>query len=94
MRSGDLYIPQSQPHVSCWDLTLSEPRGPEVKTSACAALQQPPKSEAPGVLAQPFHAASALAHQRFACDAFAEIVDGKRKWKRYDNIVVPPAVTT
>jgi len=94
LRSGDLYVPQSKQPVSFWDLTLSDTRWQEVKTSACDDLQPPPKSEAQGVLAQQFHEASDLAKQRFAFDDFAEMVDGKLKLKRYDKIVVPPAVTT
>ena len=85
---------QSKQHVSFWDLTLSDTRWQEVKTSACDDLQQPQKAEAKGVLAQQFHAASDLAKMRFACDDFAEIVDGKLKLKRYDKIVLPPSVTT
>jgi hypothetical protein len=51
LRSGDLYVPQSKQHVSFWDLTLSDTRWQEVKTSACDALEQPQKAEAKGVLA-------------------------------------------
>ena len=93
LRSGDLYVPQSKQHVSFWDLTLSDTRWQEVKTSACDDLQQPQKAEAKGVLAQQFHEASDLAKTRFAFDDFAEIVDGKLKLKRYDKIVLPPSVT-
>ena len=65
LRSGDLYLPQSKHHVSFWDLTLSDPRWQEVKTSACATLQQPPKQEAKAMLTQQFHEASALATAAF-----------------------------
>ena len=41
VRSGALYLPQSKHHVSCWDLTLSDTRWPEVQTSAYDNLQQP-----------------------------------------------------
>ena len=94
LRSGDLYLPQSKHHVSFWDLTLSDTRWQEVKTSACDDLQQPHKHEAKAVLTQQFHEASDLAKQRFACDDFAAIEDGKLKLKRDDRIAVPPAVTT
>ena len=94
LRSGDLYLPQSKHHVSFWDLTLSDTRWQEVKTSACDTLQQPHKQEVKAVLTQQFHEASALAKQRFACDDFATIEDGKLKLKRDDKIIVPPAVTT
>jgi hypothetical protein len=94
LRSGDLYLPQSKHHVSCWDLTLSDTRWQEVQTSAYDALQQPPRPEAKAVLTQQFHEARHLAKQRFACDDFATIEDGKLKLKRDDTIAVPPAVTT
>ena len=94
MRSGDLYLPQSKQHVSFWDLTLSEPRWQEVKTSSCDDLQQPQKHEAKAVLTHQFHEASDLAKQRFEFDDFAEIQDGKLKLKRYDKIALPPSVTT
>jgi TnpA family transposase len=93
LRSGDLYLPQSKPHVSFWDLTLSDTRWQEVKTSACDALQQPHKHEAKAVLTHQFHEASALAKTRFAFDDFATIEDGKLKLKRDDKIALPPAVT-
>jgi TnpA family transposase len=94
LRSGDLYLPQSKQHVSFWDLTLSEPRWQEVRTSAFDALQQPQKHEAKAVLTQQFHEASDLAKQRFDFDDFAEIEAGKLKLKRYDKIALPPSVTT
>jgi TnpA family transposase len=94
LRSGDLYLPQSKQHVSFWDLTLSETRWQEVRTSAFDDLQQPHKHEVKAVLTQQFHEASDLAKQRFAFDDFAEIQDGKLKLKRYDKIALPPAVTT
>src|ERR1700756_1506062 len=94
LRSGDLSLPQSKHHVSFWDLTLSDTRWQEVQTSACDDLQQPPQHEAKAVLTQQFHEVSALAKQRFACDDFAAIEDGKLKLKRDDKIAVPPAVTT
>ena len=93
LRSGDLYLPQSKHHVSFWDVTLSDTRWQEVKTSAYDDLQQPPQPEAKAVLTQQFHEASHLAKQRFACDDFAAIEDGKRKLKRDDKIAVPPAGT-
>src|SRR5205823_10396267 len=34
------------------------------------------------------------AQERFACDDFAEIQDGKLQLKRYDKVAVPAAVTT
>jgi TnpA family transposase len=92
MRSGDLYLPQSKQYVSFWDLTLSEPRWQEVKTSSFDALQQPQKHEAKAVLTQQFHEASDLAKKRFEFDDFAEIQEGKLKLKRYDKIALPPAV--
>jgi TnpA family transposase len=94
LRSGDLYLPQSKQHVSFWDLTLSETRWQEVKTSACNDLQQPQQHEAKAVLTQQFHEASDLARQRFAFDDFAAIEDGKLKLKRDDKIALPPSVTT
>ncbi len=94
LRSGDLYLPQSKQHVSFWDLTLSETRWQEVRTSAFTELQQPPKQEAKAVLTQQFHETSDLAKRRFESDDFAEIQDGKLKLKRYDKIVLPPSVTT
>jgi TnpA family transposase len=94
LRSGDLYLPQSKQHVSFWDLTLSEPRWQEVKTSSFDDLQQPHKHEVKAVLTQQFHEASDVAKQRFAFDDFAEIQDGKLKLKRYDKIALPPSVTT
>jgi TnpA family transposase len=94
LRSGDLYLPQSKQHVSFWDLTLSETRWQEVRTTAFADLQQPHKHEAKVVLTQQFHEASELAKKRFEFDDFAEIQDGKLKLKRYDKIAVPPSVTT
>jgi TnpA family transposase len=92
LRSGDLYLPQSKQHVSFWDLTLSETRWQEVRTSAFDDLQQPQKHEAKAVLTQQFHEASDLAKKRFAFDDFAEIQDGKLKLKRYDKIALPPSV--
>ena len=92
LRSGDLYLPQSKQHVSFWDLTLNEPRWQEVRTTACATLQQPPPQEAKAVLTQQFHEATALAQQRFAGDDFAEIQEGKLKLKRDDNVAPPAAV--
>lgn len=94
LRSGDLYLPQSKQHVSFWDLTLSEPRWQEVRPSSCATLQQPPPQEAKAVLTHQFHEATTQAQERFACDDFAEIQDGKLKLKRYDKVAVPAAVTT
>jgi TnpA family transposase len=92
LRSGDLYLPQSKQHVSFWDLTLSETRWQEVRTSAFDDLQQPQKHEAKAVLTQQFHEASDLAKKRFAFDDFAEIQDGTLKLKRYDKIALPPSV--
>jgi len=92
LRSGDLYLPQSKHHVSFWDLTLSDTRWQEVRTSAFTDLQQPHKHAAKTVLTQQFHEASALAKQRFASDDFAEIQDGKLRLKRYDKIALPPSV--
>src|SRR5262249_34379856 len=77
LRSGDLYLPQSKQHVSFWDLTLSETRWQTMRTSSFDDLQQPHKHEVKAVLTQQFHAASDVAKQRFACDDFAEIQDGK-----------------
>ena len=94
LRSGDLYLPQSKQHVSFWDLTLSETRWQEMKTSAFSELQQPQKHEAKAVLTQQFHEASDLAEKRFEFDDFAEIQDGKLKLKRYDKIALLPSVTT
>lgn len=93
LRSGDLYLPQSKQHVSFWDLTLSDTRWQEMRTAAFDDLQQPQKHEAKAVLTHQFHEASDLAKQRFACDDFATIADGKLKLKRYDKIAVPPSVT-
>jgi Tn3 transposase DDE domain len=94
LRSGDLYLPQSKHPVSFWDLTLSEPRGQEVRPSSCATLHQPPPQEAQAVLTDPFHEATPRAQERFACDDLAEIQDGKLKLKRYAKVAVPAAVTT
>jgi TnpA family transposase len=94
LRSGDLSLPQSKHHGSFWDLTLSDTRWQEVKTSAYDDLQPPPQPEAKAVLTQQFHEASNVAKPRFACDDFAAIEDGRRKWKRDDTIAVLPAVTT
>lgn len=94
LRSGDLYLPLSKQHVSFWDLTLSETRWQEVRTSSFTELQQPPKHEAKAVLTQQFHEASDLAKKRFECDNFAEIQDGKLKLKHYDKVALPPSVTT
>ena len=93
-RSGDLSRPHSTHPVSCGDLTLSDTRWQEVQTSAYDDRQPPPQQEAQAVLTQQFHEASHLAKQRFACDDFAAIEDGKLKLKRDDKIAVPPAVTT
>ena len=90
LRSGDLYLPQSKQHVSFWDLTLSDTRWQEVRTSAFDDLQQPQKHEAKAVLTQQFHEASDLAKQRFAFDDFAEIQDGKLKLKRDDKVACRP----
>ena len=94
LRSGDLYLPQSKQHVSFWDLTLSETRWQDARTTAFAELQQPQKHEAKAVLTQQFHEASDLAKKRFEFDDFAEIQDGKLKLKRYDKIAMPPSVAT
>jgi TnpA family transposase len=94
LRSGDLYLPQSKQHVSFWDLTLSDTRWQEVKTSACNALQQPHKHEAKAVLTHQFHEASDVAKTRFAFDDFATIEDDKLTLKRDDKIALPPSVTT
>jgi len=88
-----MYLPQSKQHVSFWDLTLSEPRWQEVRTSSCAALQQPQKHEAQAVLTQQFHEATTVAKIRFAGDDFAEIQEGKLTLKRDDKVVLPAAVT-
>jgi hypothetical protein len=82
LRSGDLYLPQSKHHVSFWDLTLSEPRWQEVRPSSCETLHQPPPQKAKAVLTDQFHEATTQAQERFACDDFAEIQDGKLKLKR------------
>jgi TnpA family transposase len=94
LRSGDLYLPQSKHHVSFWDLTLSETRWQEVRLSSFDDLQQPQQHEVKAVLTQQFHEASDLAKQRFACDDFATIQDGKLKLKRDDKVALPPSVTT
>ena len=94
LRSGDLYLPQSKQHVSFWDLTLSETRWQEVRTSAFTDLQQPQKHEVKAVLTQQFHEATDLAKKRFEFDDFAEIQDGKLKLKRYDKIALPSSVTS
>lgn len=94
LRSGDLHLPQSKQHVSFWDLTLSETRWQEVRTSSFTELQQPPKQEAKAVLTQQFHEASDLAKRQFEGDDFADIQDGKLKLKRYDKIALPPSVAT
>jgi TnpA family transposase len=64
-----------------------------VRTSSCAALQQPQKQEAKAVLIQQFHEATTLAKVRFAGDDFAEIQEGKLKLKRDDKVFLPAAVT-
>lgn len=94
LRSGDLYLPQSKQHVAFWDLTLSETRWQQMRTSSFDDLQQPHKHEVKAVLTQQFHEASDVAKQRFAFDDFAAIQDGKLKLQRYDKIVLPPSVTT
>ncbi len=94
LRSGDLYLPQSKQHVSFWDLTLSETRWQEVRTSSFTELKQPQKHEAKTVLTQQFHKATTLAKERFEFDDFAQIEDGKLKLKRYDKITLPASVTT
>ena len=94
LRAGALSLPHSQPHVSFWDLTLSDTRWQEVKTSAYDARQQPPQHAAKAGLTQQCHEARTLAKQRCACDDCAAIEEGKRTVTRDDNIAVPPAVTT
>jgi hypothetical protein len=66
----------------------------EVRPSSYTTLQQPPPQEAKAVLTHQFHEATTQAQERFACDDFAEIQDGKLKLKRYDKVAVPAAVTT
>jgi TnpA family transposase len=94
LRSGDLYLPQSKQHVAFWDLTLSETRWQQMRTSSFDDLQQPHKHEVKAVLTQQFHEASDVAQTRCAGDDFATIEDGKLKLKRDDKIALPPAVTT
>jgi TnpA family transposase len=94
LRSGDLYLPQSKQHVSFWDLTLSETRWQEVRTSSFTELQQPQKHEAKAVIIQQFHEVTTLAKKRFESDDFAEIQDGKLKLKRYDKAALPASGTT
>lgn len=94
LRSGDLYLPQSKHHVSFWDLTLSEPRWQEVRTTAYATLQQPPPPEVRAVLTREFQDALTQAQERFHRDDFATIENGHLKLKREDKLALPPAVTT
>jgi hypothetical protein len=65
-----------------------------VRLSADDDLQHPQQHTVKAVLAQPFHAASALAMHRFAFDEFATIQDGQLKLKRDAKVALPPAVTT
>ncbi|MFQ5853690.1 MAG: Tn3 family transposase, partial [Candidatus Binatia bacterium] len=94
LRSGDLYLPQSKQHVSFWDLTLSETRWQEVRTSSFTQLQQPQKHEAKTVLTKQFYEAVTLAKERFKRDNFAQIHDGKLKLKRDDKMALPASVIT
>jgi TnpA family transposase len=94
LRSGDLYLPQSKHHVSFWDLTLSETRWQEVRTTSYTALQQPSPQEIRAALTRQFHDATQTADERFVRDDFATIEDGHLKLKRDDKVLLLPAVTT
>jgi TnpA family transposase len=94
LRSGDLYLPQSKQHVSFWDLMLSETRWQQMRISSFEELQQPQKHEVKAAISKQFHDAIPQAKEKFACDDFAQIEDGKLKLKRYDKVAIPPAVST
>jgi len=94
LRSGDLYLPQSKQHVSFWDLTLSETRWQEVRTSSFSELQQPQKQDAKALLTQQFNETTSLARKNFEVDNFSDIQDSKLKLKRYDKLPLPASVAT
>ena len=92
LRSGNLYLAQSNHYVSFWDLILSQTNWDEVKEDAYEELQQPPEDTVIAVIKEQFNEGLETAIKNFDKDDFATIIDGKLKLKRDDKLAEDPKV--
>ena len=93
LRSGDLYIPQSQQHISFWGFFFSDSQWQVAKEQSYIDLQQPQPQEVQDRLTTEFHNVVTKANKLFELDDFAQIEQGKLKLKRDGRLVLPGAVS-
>ena len=84
-RSGDLYLPQSKPYVSFWDLMMNESQWKERRDAAYRELDQPNPTHARAQLIEEFCRSTAESEKRFGLDPFAEIRERRLIFKRDDT---------
>ena len=92
-RSGNLYIADSNKHVSFWDLIYKEKAWEKERESAYIQLRLEQDSrQAISKLIERFHSTAKEASKKFGQDGFAEIKNGKLRLKKKDAIETPSDV--
>lgn len=93
LRSGDLYVEQSNKYVSFWSLIYQDHEWGKEKEQSYQDLGFDQNSEhAVQVILHQFNASALLASKHFKQDDFAEIKNGKLILKKKDKIDIPNEV--
>lgn len=92
LRSGDVYLPQSQHHVSFWNFMMGDTQWESLKSVGFTELQQPQPTVAIAKLTTQFHDGLKTAQENFPNDAFAQVEHGKLKLQRDDKAAIPSDV--
>lgn len=92
-RSGNIFIPHSNKHVSFWDLVYEEKQWEKERADAYQKLNLHQDNQmAVTDMADSFHQTVKQAVKNFSGDNFAKIVNGKLKLCKKDKIDPPPEV--
>jgi TnpA family transposase len=92
-RSGNIFIPHSNKHVSFWDLVYNKEHWEREKPEAYQqlSLNQDVKKLVNNLVTE-FHTTAKKAAKNFGLDGFAEIVNSKLKLRKKDKYDPPPEV--
>lgn len=83
LRSGDVFLPDSQRHVSFWKLGYDDPSWQRIRESAFETLGLPTDGAAAvQALAQEFHDTAAQTERDLAANRFARIEGGRLRLRR------------
>src|SRR5262249_16885510 len=90
VRRGDIFLPDSRRHVSCWHLCYDEPAWQQIRATAFNKLGLPSDGTAAvQALVREFHETAPCTEQGLASNPFARIEGGRLRLRREPRQMEP-----